>query len=117
MQTLLQEVRYAFRQLRKSPGSTALAVVTLALGIGANTAMFTVVESVLLRPLPYANANRLITIGPGGPGGAESAFSTTSWLNYRDVRDQAGSLSAVAAYSEDVCVVQSREGSLSVLTP
>ncbi len=117
MDALFQDIRYSLRQLLKARGFAVLAILSLALGIGANTAMFTVVESVLLRPLPYANANRLITIGPGGPGGAESAFSTTSWLNYRDVRDHAGSLSAVAAYSEDVGVVQSREGSLSVLTP
>ena len=114
---LWQDMRYALRQCIKSPSFTTLAILSLALGIGANTAMFTVVESVLLRPLPYANAGRLVSIGPGGPHGTEAAFSSTSWLNYRDVRDQARSLSAVAGYSEDIGVVQSREGSLSVATP
>lgn len=94
-----------------------LAILSLALGIGPNTVMFTVVESVLLRPLPYANAGRLVSIGPGGSRGTEKAFSSTSWLNYRDVRDQARSLSDVAGYAEDIGVVESREGSLSVVTP
>src|SRR5690348_9272579 len=107
MDALRQDVRYAIRQLRKTPGLTALAIVSLALGIGANTAMFTVVESVLLRPLPYPNAARLVSIGPGGARGAETTFSSTSWLNYRDVGDRARSLSAVAGYSHDIGVVQS----------
>ena len=97
MNALLQDVRYAVRQLVKMPGFTTLAVLSLAFGIGANTAMFTVVESVLLRPLSYANASRLVSIGPGGPHGTETAFSSTSWLNYRDVRDQAQTLAAAAA--------------------
>ena len=113
MQTLLQEVRYAFRQFRKAPGFTALAVVTLALGIGANTAMFTVVESLLLRPLPYANPQRLVTIRPP----EEEALGATSWLSYRDIRDQAHSLETTALFSEDVGVVQGKEGSQSVVTP
>lgn len=117
MDAIVQDLRYAVRQLIQTPGFTAMAVLSLALGIGANTAMFTVVESVLLRPLPYTNATRLVSIGPGGPGGTEAGFSSTSWLNYRDIRDQARTLDAVAGYSEDVGVVQTREGSLSVSTP
>ena len=113
MLTFLQEVRYAMRQLGKSPGFAALAVVTLALGIGANTAMFTVVESLLLRPLPYANPQRLVNIGPQGDEG----LGATSWLSYRDIRDQAQKLQTVALFSEDVGVVQGKEGSQSVVTP
>src|SRR5580765_6022019 len=113
MTTLLQDVRYAARQLRKSPGFAVLAVVTLALGIGANTAMFTVVESLLLRPLPYANPQRLMSIGPQGDEG----LGATSWLSYRDIRDQAQNLQTVALFSEDVGVVQGKEGSQSVVRP
>ncbi|MBZ5520727.1 MAG: ABC transporter permease [Acidobacteriia bacterium] len=117
MDALLQDIRYAIRQLRKSPGLSVLAILTLAVGIGANTAMFTLVESVLIRPLPYANADRMVSIGPGGPDGADSALVSTSWLNYTDIRDQSQTLSAAAGYSEDVGVVQGQEGSLSLLTP
>jgi putative ABC transport system permease protein len=113
MHSFWQDLRFAFRQLRKSPGFACLAVITLAFGIGANTAMFTVVESVLLKPLPYANPDRIVYIGPGDSEG----FGSTSYLNFKDIRDQGTNLEMAGIYSEDIGVVQGKEGSVSVVTP
>jgi len=114
MQTLLHDLRHALRQLRKSPGVAALAILSLALGVGANTAIFTVIESVLLRPLPYAHGDRLVFVGnmSDKPG-----FVTTSWLNYRDIRAQSKLLQAAAGYNEDISVLQTQDASLSVAAP
>jgi predicted permease len=90
METLLQNLRYTIRTLRKSPGFTAVAVVTLALGIGANTAIFSVVNSVLLRPLPYKDDGRLVVILNNGHNPVAPA-------NFIDWRSQSQSFSQMGA--------------------
>jgi putative ABC transport system permease protein len=96
MTTLIQDLRYGLRMLAKNPGFTAVAVVTLALGIGANSAIFTVVDAAALRPLPIANPDRLVRLSMMTPQGATSD-SDYSYPDYEDVRQQIKSFSGTAA--------------------
>ncbi len=114
MQTWFYDLRFALRQMRKTPGLALLAIVTLAFGVGANTAIFTVIQSVLLRPLPYAGSNRLVVIGPKSD---KPTFGSTSWLNYRDIRAQSKLLQNIAGYSQDVSVLESHDSSQSIVAP
>jgi len=86
-ETLLRDVRFGLRILKKSPAFTAAAVITLALGIGANTALFTLVRGILLRPLPVRAANRLVVIWDSNPGVGLSRVGP-SGQDYLDWRDQ-----------------------------
>ena len=114
MPSLVRDLQYAVRQLRKTPGMALLAIFTLALGVGANTGIFTVIDSVLLRPLPYPNSDRLVYISNATD---EPSFSTTSWMNYQDLRAQSKLLQTVGGYSEDVSVLQTKNSSQSVAVP
>jgi predicted permease len=95
MTGLAQEVRYALRQLRKSPGFATVTVVTLALGIGANTAIFSVVNGVLLNPLPFHDASRIVSLFEATPNFVKGSISYPNFLDWQ--RDN-GSFEAMAAY-------------------
>ena len=96
LEQLWQDVRYAARMLRKSPGFTAVAVLTLALGIGANTAIFSVVYAVLLRPLPYADPGQLVIIFQAKPQ-EQVPFTGINYLNFAECRAQSHAFAEMAA--------------------
>ncbi len=102
LHSVLSDCRYGLRQLRKNPGATAVMVFTLALAIGAATAIFSVVYGVLLRPLPYTDASRIMAVFEVNSNGGWSHLADP---NFDDFRDQNRSFQAIAKYNYDVVSV------------
>jgi len=98
MTRLVQDVRYGFRMLAKSPGFTVVAVLTIALGIGANTAIFSVVRAVLLKSLPYPEPDQLVSIREVQ---SHSGDMSVSWMNFLDWREQSQSFERLAVTRAD----------------
>ena len=105
MTNFLQDLRYALRMLARSPGFTLVAILTLALGIGANTAIFSVVNAVLLRPLPYPESNRLVFLGEWSEQVPEMSISMA---NFNDWRNQNKVFESMVAYQNDNVVLTGR---------
>ncbi len=97
MTSLLQDLRFALRQLRRSPGFAVLTIVTLALGIGSATAVFSVIDAVLLRPLPFAHQDRLVFPDTHALAGYSQPWS---YLSYTDARTQLKTFEALAGYTD-----------------
>ncbi|MBA3805269.1 MAG: ABC transporter permease, partial [Acidobacteria bacterium] len=97
METLLKDVRYGLRMLRKSPGLTIVAVISLGLGIAANTAIFSVVNAVLLKPLPVAEPGSVVALYTSDYSGP--LYGSSSYPDYLAFRDQSEVLSGLVAYT------------------
>jgi predicted permease len=98
METLAQDIRYGLRMLRKSPGFAAMAVITLALGIGANVAIFSYVDELWLRPLPVPHASEVVRIFTSNPSSGGSERGESSYPDFEDLRRDTKTLAGVAAY-------------------
>jgi len=113
METLIKDIRHGVRSLLARPGFTALAVFTLALGIGACTAIFSVVDGVLLRPLPYPDAERIVQLREVNSKGTQIQFAEP---NFRDVRARSHTLEAVAQYNGELITVTGGSEPVRALT-
>ncbi len=114
LDSVRKDVRFAFRSLRRAPGFTATIVITLALGIGASTAIFSIVRGVLLRPLPFAAPERLVRIWEMSPRGDD--HNVVSIGNYVSWRERARSFSAIGAHSAPFGVTLVEAGEPSRIT-
>jgi hypothetical protein len=102
MHSLARDLHFACRQLRRHPGFALACILTLTVGTGAATALFSIVDGVLLRPLPYPEPDRLAAVsavGTSSPGSNEFTPHDTSYLNYRDWERLNHTFSSMAAYS------------------
>ena len=105
LENLIADVRFALRWLRRSPGFTAVAIVSLAIGIGFNTALFTIVDAVVFRPLPVAQPDRLAEIYTTSPDG--DLYATSSYPDYLDFKAQSHTFSDIIGYSPIIAAVAS----------
>jgi putative ABC transport system permease protein len=96
LDTMIQDIRFAFRMLRKDPGFIVVAVITLALGIGANTAIFSIVDAVLLRSLPFRDSDRLVAISETHPSMPEIGAAVA---DFGDWQKESHSFEGLAAYN------------------
>src|SRR4029453_14006935 len=111
MNIVLQDFRHAFRLMARSPGFTAAALVTLALAIGVNTAVFSAVYGVLLRPLPYAEGNAIVRLSELHPGSTTAIVSDArlSNLTFEAWRANATTVESLAAYSGEAYTIGGSE--------
>ena len=109
IETLGQDLRYGFRMLRRSPGFTAVAVLTLALGIGGNTAMFSIIHAALLKPLPFQDPGRLVLASATEDGTPNPMASAPNYYDYRDQADRFDALSATLAFAPKTTVTGGAE--------
>src|SRR3954465_5149803 len=98
MRAFARALRYALRQLRSNPGFTLLAIVSLAIGIGAPTTIFTLVNATLLRPLPVRDAGRLVYAYEANTGKGGSGFPSFSYPQYRDLSQRSRTMAAMTAF-------------------
>jgi len=112
---MLNDIRYGLRQLIKHPAFTIIAILTLALGIGANTAIFSVVNAVLLKPLPFPEPDQLIALGNiDTRQKGETDLNALSYPDFFDFRDQNRTLASVAVYRDRSFALTSEEGATSL---
>src|SRR3978361_1465744 len=112
----MKDFHYAVRTLLKQPGFTVVAVLTLALGIGANTAIFSVVNALLLKPLPFPGAQQLVALGSINTGdkGGPNDLNSMSYPDFFDFRDQNRSLENAAAFHDQNFALTTEEGATSL---
>lgn len=96
LETILPDIRYGLRGIRKSPSFALVVILTLALGIGANTAIFSVVYAVLLRPLPYPNGERLVWLGESTP---KAPGISVTWINFQHWRNESNAFENMAGFA------------------
>jgi predicted permease len=99
IEALFADLRFALRWLRKSPGFALVAIVSLAIGIGFNTALFAITDALLFKPLPVAAPSRLVDVFTSGSPGASNRFSTSSYPDYLDLKAQNGVFDDMVGYS------------------
>ena len=112
---MLNDIQYGLRQLFKHPGFTFVAVLTLALGIGANTAIFSVVNALLLKPLPFPESQQLVAFGMTNTRqSGQTELGSLSYPDFFDFRDQNRTLQSLAVYRDRSFAITSDEGAESL---